>query len=187
MMGRMFVGSLAVAVVLWVWSTLFYVISDIPYLTMSETADDLAAGEALLEHFPETGTYILPGRYNGDNVRSQMRNNGPVATVYFTREGSPEASPLKIFIGTFNSICIGLLLGWSMLLLNRHTTAYWDHVVIGSMFGIAYTAYPRFADIIWSDFPYGYQMMMIFSDGASWIIAVLVMAWFTRPKETAVA
>jgi len=111
-----------------------------------------------------------------------MRSNGPVATVYFTREGAPEASPTKILIGTVNSIIIGLLIGVGMLLLNRHTTDYWSHVAIGSTFGIAYTAYPRFADIIWSDFPYGYQLMMIFSDGFSWILMVLVMAWFTRPR-----
>ena len=47
------------------------------------------------------------------------------------------------------------------------------------------TAYPRFADIIWSDFAYGYQLMMLFSDGFSWILAVMVMAWFTRPKVAA--
>ena len=110
-----------------------------------------------------------------------MRREGPVSTVYIKREGSPEASPVKILIGTFNSIVIGLLIGSAMLLLNKHTTNYWSHVAIGCTFGIAYTAYPRFADIIWSDFPPGYQLMMIFSDGFSWILCVLVMAYFTRP------
>lgn len=181
-MSRMFLGALCVAAVLWVWSTLFYVVLPLPYYTMSQTADDIAAGEALREHFPETGTYILPGRFSGDDVRQRMRKEGPVATIYFTRDGAPEASPVKILIGTFNSVVIGLLIGAAMLLLNRHTTNYWSHVAIGSMFGIAYTAYPRFADIIWSDFPPGYQLMMIFSDGFSWILAVMVMAWFTRPK-----
>lgn len=181
-MKRLFAGSLVVALVLWVWSTVFYVILPIPYYTMSETADDIAAGQALKEHFPETGTYILPGRYADDDVRKQMRAEGPVATIYYTRDGSPEASPVKILIGTFNSIVIGLILGAAMLLLNRYTTDYWAHVAIGTTFGMAYTAYPRFADIIWSDFPPGYQLMMIFSDGFSWILIVLVMAWFTRPR-----
>ena len=184
-MKRLFAGSLVVALVLWVWSTVFYVILPIPYYTMSETADDIAAGQALKEHFPETGTYILPGRYADDDVRKQMRAEGPVATIYYTRDGSPEASPVKILIGTFNSIVIGLILGAAMLLLNRYTTDYWAHVAIGTTFGMAYTAYPRFADIIWSDFPPGYQLMMIFSDGFSWILIVLVMAWFTRPRPAA--
>lgn len=181
-MTRLLLGSLAVALVLWLWSTAFYVISPIPYYTMSATADDIAAGEALKEHFPESGTYILPGRYNDSGVRSQMRNNRPVATLYIQRDGSPEASVAKILIGTFNSVVIGLLIGASMLLLMKFTTRYRDHVLIGSMWGIAYTSYPRFADIIWSDFPPGYQLMMIFSDGASWILAVAVMAWFVCPR-----
>ena len=178
---RLFLGSLVVALVLWAWSTVFYVISPIPYYTMSETADDIAAGKALKKHFPETGTYILPGRYAGDEVRKQMRRDGPVATVYIARDGSPEASVVQILIGTFNSIVIGLILGGAMLMMNRYTTDYWAHVAIGSTFGMAYTAYPRFADIIWSAFPPGYQLMMIFSDGVSWILIVLVMAKFTRP------
>jgi hypothetical protein len=182
-MARLFLGSFWVAVLLWAWSTLFYVISPIPYYTMSQTVDDIATGEALLKHLPKTGTYILPGRQSGDDIRKSMRANGPVATIYFTREGSPDASVTKILIGTFNSLVIGLLIGVSMMLLNKHTVDYWSHVAIGSSFGIAYTAYPRFADIIWSDFPYGYQLMMIFSDGFSWILAVMVMAWFTRPKR----
>jgi hypothetical protein len=180
---RLFLGSLCVALVLWVWSTVFYVVLPIPYYTMSQTADDVAAGEALRKHFPETGTYILPGRYVDDDVRSKMRRDGPVATVYIARDGAPEVSVSQILIGTFNSMVIGLILGGAMLLLRKHTTDYWQHVAIGSTFGMAYTAYPRFADIIWSAFPPGYQLMMIFSDGVSWILITMVMAWFIVPRK----
>ena len=89
---RLIAGSVCVALVLWGWSTVFYVISPIPYMTVSQTADDVAAGKALLEHFPETGTYILPGRYSDDATRKQMRKDGPVATVYFTRVGRGETT-----------------------------------------------------------------------------------------------
>jgi hypothetical protein len=54
---------------------------------------------------------------------------------------------------------------------------------IASIFGLAYTIYPRVADIVWSDFPQGYQWMMIFSDGASWILMAGVMAWFTTERK----
>ncbi len=180
---RLLVGSLCVAVVIWLWSVLFYVLLPVPYYSMSQTNDDIAAGEALKQHFPESGTYILPGRFSGPDIRARMRSEGPVATVYIQRDGKPEISALKFIIGTFNSVVIGLLIGVSMLLLKPYTTNYWSHVAIGSSFGIAYTAYPRFADMIWSDFPPGYQLMMIFSDGFSWILMVLVMAWFILPRK----
>jgi len=180
---RLVLGAVCVAVVCWVWSLVFYVFTDIPYKTMSKTENDVAAAEALLEHFPETGTYIIPGRYASEDVRRNLRSFGPVATVYIKRDGAPEASPVMIAIGWFNSVVIGLLIGAAMLRLNKYTTDYWTHVAICGTVGLAYTAYPRFADIIWSAFPPGYQLMMIFSDGVSFTLMVMVMAWFTRPKE----
>ena len=181
---RLILGAVCVALVAWIWSLGFYVFTDIPYSTMSQTTGDVAAAEALLEHFPESGTYILPGRDSGDDIRKNMRALGPVATVYIQRNGVPEASPVMISIGWFNSIVIGLLIGAAMLMLNKFTVKYWDHVAICGTMGIAYTAYPRFADIIWSAFPPGYQLMMIFSDGVSFTLMVMVMAWFTRPKKS---
>jgi len=110
-----------------------------------------------------------------------MRANGPVATVYISREGRPQSSPLKTALGTLQGIVIGLTLGVAMLMLNRYTTKYWNHVAICTTVGLAYSAYPRIADIVFSDFPPGYQWMMIFSDFVSFTLMIMVMAWFTRP------
>ncbi|MBL8201468.1 MAG: hypothetical protein JNK40_10885 [Chromatiales bacterium] len=179
---RLFLGALAVTAVSWIWSVGFYVLSPIPYWTMSKTLDDRAAGAALLDHFPESGTYILPGRDSGRDVRHEMRANGPVATVYLSREGRPASSPLKTALGTIQGLVIGLTLGVAMLLLNRYTTKYWNHVAICTTVGLAYSAYPRIADIVFSDFPPGYQWMMIFSDFVSFTLMIMVMARFTRPS-----
>ena len=56
------------------------------------------------------------------------------------------------------------------------------HVAICTTVGLAYSAYPRVADIVFSDFPPGYQWMMIFSDFVSFVLMIMVMAWFTRPR-----
>ncbi len=181
-MGRLLAGSLVVALVSWVWSVLFYVVSPIPYYTVSATRDDIAAGAALLEHLPESGTYLLPGRTSSREVRAGMRANGPVATVYIKREGAPMSSPAKVIAGTLHGVVIGLLLGLGMRSLTRRGWNFADKWAIAAIFGAAYTAYPRVADIIWSDFPPGYQWMMIFSDGVSWLLMAAVMAWFTQPR-----
>jgi len=179
---RLLLGALAVTAVSWIWSVGFYVLSPIPYWTVSRTLDDRAAGDALLKHFPESGTYILPGRDSGQEVRSEMRAKGPVATVYIYRDGRPQASPLKTALGTLQGIVIGLTLGVAMLMLNRYTTKYWNHVAICTTVALAYSAYPRIADIVFSDFPPGYQWMMIFSDFVSFTLMIMTMAWFTRPR-----
>lgn len=179
---RLLTGALAVTVVSWLWSVAFYVLSPVPYWTMSRTLDDRAAAAALLAQFPESGTYILPGRFSSPEVRAELRANGPVATVYLQREGRPASSPGKILAGTLQGLVIGLTLGTAMLMLNRYTTRYWNHVAICATVALAYSAYPRVADIVFSDFPPGYQWMMIFSDFVSFVLMIMTMAWFTRPR-----
>jgi hypothetical protein len=145
---RLLLGACAVTVTSWIWSVGFYVLSPVPYWTMSQTLDDRAAGAALLQHFPESGTYILPGRDSGKEIRGELRANGPVATVYLARDGAPQSSPLKIILGIVQGFVIGLTLGVAMLMLNRYTTKYWNHVAICATVGLAYSAYPRVADIV---------------------------------------
>ncbi len=118
-MGRLLAGAVVVALVSWVWSGLFYVVSPVPYWTISSPNDDIAAGAALLEHFPETGSYILPGRDSGKEIRSRMRAEGPVATVYIDRDGSAASSPRKIILGTIHGVVIGFLIGLGMRWLTR--------------------------------------------------------------------
>lgn len=181
-MGRLLAGALVVTLVSWIWSVLFYVVSPIPYYTLTPTADDIAAGRALLEHFPESGSYILPGRDSSREVRTMMRNEGPVATIYIDRDGAPMSSPRKIVVGTLHGIVVGLLLGLGMRELSRRGWSFGAKLKVATFFGLSYTAYPRVADIIWSDFPQGYQWMMIVSDGLSWLLMAAVMAWFTQPR-----
>jgi hypothetical protein len=184
-MGRLLAGSAVVTVVLWTRSVVFYVLSPLPYYTVSQTRDDRAAGQALLQHFPESGTYILPGRQSPREVRLDMRSHGPVATVYIKREGAPFSSPAKVLVGTAQGLLIGILLGLAMRGLARGVPGFAPRVGIAATFGLSYTVYPRVADMIWSDFPQGYQWMMIFSDGVSWLLMAIVMAWFTRPRQSA--
>ena len=85
-----------------------------------------------------------------------MRANGPVATVYIVRDGTaPVVAAEDRALGTLQGIVIGLTLGVAMLMLNRYTTKYWNHVAICTTVGLAYSAYPRIADIVFSDFPPG--------------------------------
>jgi hypothetical protein len=112
-----------------------------------------------------------------------MRTEGPVATVYIKREGAPMSSPGKVIVGTLHGVVIGFLIGLAMRWLTRRGWNWLDKTAIAAIFGTAYTAYPRVADMIWSDFPQGYQWMMVFSDGVSWILMAAVMAWFTGPRR----
>jgi hypothetical protein len=66
--------------------------------------------------------------------------------------------------------------------LPRRGWTFTDRLALGAIFGTAYTACPRVAEIIWSDLPQGYQWMMIFSDGVSSILTAAAMAWLTEAR-----
>jgi hypothetical protein len=181
---RFVTGLLAVMVTSWIWSLVFYVISPIPYYTVQQPEDPVAAARSLREYFPVSGTYILPGRSATKEESALLRREGPVAHVFLEANGPPLTQPTKNLLGSVQGIAIGLWLGIAMLLLNRYTTAYWNHVAIVCSVAVAYTVYPRVADIVFSDYPPGYTLMMIFSDGVSFILMAMVMAWFTRPRAS---
>ncbi|MBM4195664.1 MAG: hypothetical protein FJ197_01015 [Gammaproteobacteria bacterium] len=180
---RFAIGLLAVTLTSWIWSVLFYVVSPLPYYAVQQPEDPVAAARSLREYFPESGTYILPGRSATREEGQLLRREGPVAHVFLEANGPPLSQGVKNLLGTLQGLAIGAWLGIAMLLLNRYTTKYWAHVAIVGSVAMAYTVYPRVADIVFSDYPPGYTLMMIFSDGVSFILMAMVMAYFTRPRE----
>jgi hypothetical protein len=178
---RFVLGLLAVMVTSWLWSVLFYVVSPIPYYTVQQPTDPVAAARSLREYFPASGTYILPGRSATREEAALLRREGPVAHVFLEAGGPPLSQGVKNLLGSVQGLAIGGFLGVAMLMLNRYTTKYWNHVAIVTSVAMAYTVYPRVADIVFSDYPPGYTLMMIFSDGVSFVLMAMVMAWFTRP------
>ncbi len=178
---RFVLGLLAVMVTSWIWSVLFYVVSPIPYYTVQQPEDPVAAARSLREYFPASGTYILPGRSATREEAALLHREGPVAHVFLEADGPPLSQGVKNLLGSVQGLAIGGFLGIAMLMLNRYTTKYWNHVAIVCSVAMAYTVYPRVADIVFSDYPPGYTLMMIFSDGVSFVLMAMVMAWFTRP------
>ena len=61
-MKRCVIGIILATLAMYVWGFLYWGgANPFPYKAWKQTPDDVAAGKALLEHFPETGTYHMPG------------------------------------------------------------------------------------------------------------------------------
>ena len=56
-MTRTVLAALAAAFAMYVLGFAYWGVNSLPYGTWKQTPDDEAAGRALLEHFPESGTY----------------------------------------------------------------------------------------------------------------------------------
>ena len=76
---RQIIGVVLATLAVYMWGFLYWGASTIPYSAWQATNDDAAAGKALLEHFPVSGTYYVPGMYVDEATRNELSEAGPVA------------------------------------------------------------------------------------------------------------
>ncbi len=181
-MKRILLGGLVAGIAVFVWGFLFWGVSGLPDSALSRTADDAAAGQALLQHFPETGSYYLPGPHNPAQQLESLHESGPLAFVYFNREGKPLMSPLLMVYGFLHGVVIGVLVGTALAMLGNALPAYGDRVKLVAVFGLASSIWMPLSDSIWWYFPLPWQLWKLAGEFTSWLVLGLVLAHFIRPR-----
>ncbi|MEX0942242.1 MAG: hypothetical protein WD002_06815 [Pseudomonadales bacterium] len=104
------IGITVATIVLYIWGYLYWGISPIPYESMNQTPDDAAAQESLRQHFPESGSYLLPGPDHEPDVLNELYANGPIAIIHIKLEGGPVMDPAVLVRGFIHNLAfVGLL------------------------------------------------------------------------------
>ena len=86
---RIILGIVLATIVCYFWGFLYWGLNPLPYRSWNQTPDDEAAGQALLEHFPETGTYFIPSMQLDEETLTRLHEAGPIGFVHIMREGKP--------------------------------------------------------------------------------------------------
>ncbi len=75
---RTIVGVIIAAVVIYAWGFLYWGLGPYPKYIWKHPADGDRAGQALVQHFPERGTYFVPAAGdNADQVHARTMRKGP--------------------------------------------------------------------------------------------------------------
>ncbi len=119
-MKRQIIGVALAAVAVYMWGFLYWGATTIPYAAGQATNDDAAAGQALLEHFPVSGTYYLPGLYNDEETRTKLSDAGPVGFVHIQREGRPVVDTSTMRNGFLLMLATAFLISVILKGLFRH-------------------------------------------------------------------
>ncbi len=181
-MGRVLIGSVVAGIAVFLWGFIFWGMTPLPYSSLSRTVDDAAAGRALMEQLPQTGTYLVPGRHNSADVQKSLFEAGPIAMVFFNREGKPMTSVVQMVQGLLYSIVIALLVGAALYLFSRAVTGYTERVLLVGVIGVAGAIAMPLANIIWWYFPAGWQLWNALYQAVSWLIMALILPSFVpRP------
>ena len=86
-MKQLVIGIIVASIAVFMFGFLFWGASQLPYRSWKSTPDDVTARQALREHFPEVGTYYVPGMRHDDETLTELYEQGPLAFVHVTSTG----------------------------------------------------------------------------------------------------
>jgi len=186
-MKELLLGSAIAAVALFFWGFVYWGVSPLPYTALKTVANEMAAGQALLEHFPQSGTYYLPDPQNPDiDEMNALHRQGPVAMVDIDVDGAVPQSPIVMLAGFAHILITTLMISLLMRLTGDALATYGDRVLFVFLAGVIVAFWARISDVIWWGLGLPWQMYNAIYDVSSWLIAGLILAKFVGPKPASV-
>lgn len=181
---QMVIGVAVATVVLYAWGFVYWGASQVPYQTWIQAPDDRAAGAALLEHFPESGVYYMPGNDHPVEERNQLFEQGPTGWVIIDRDGRPAFDATIMMNGfVLNGIVVAVL----ALLLQLTLPAaplYIQRLRIVTYAGAAAVLLINFGDVVWWAIPMGWVLAQALYNFVGVVITGAILAYFVRPEES---
>lgn len=184
-MRRMVLGIFLATVALFAWGALFWM-NPLPMKLVKSTPDDIAAREALIRHFPESGVYLFPGQHNEKAVLENLMKSGPVATVNINHDGVGTMEPLSLVMGIVHELIFVALLAFLLRKAGPALSGYAGRVGFVVLAGSAAVLLTELTDPIWWHHPWPWHMLSGLYFFIGWIITGLVLARFIRPEASRV-
>ena len=175
-------GSLVAAVVLFVWGAIFWA-NPFTYSLLPRAKDQAQLGALLREQLPESGTYLLPHPSGSQEEMNKLSLAGPIATIYFQREGGPGMDPRSFAFGFLHGWLVVLLIGILMTIALPALATYCSRVRFAVILGILVGLFTHVGSIIWWHYPRTLPLLnALYELGGSLLIG-LVLAAFIKPAR----
>lgn len=98
---------------------------------------------------PETGTYYVPGPHLDDAEADRLHKAGPVAFIFFTREGMDMMDPKIMGLGLVHGTIFAFLLAMLLAKAGPAVGSYAAAVKFGLLVGVIAGLFIHFGDAIW--------------------------------------
>jgi len=182
-MSRKLLGIVLGAVAVYLWGFLFWGASNFAYSAWkTPTSTDEAIQTDLLKHFPETGTYYVPGKYHDPAELDALMQAGPTAFVHVNaREGRPMMMTSIMVSGFILCLVVAALI--TAILSLFPLAAYGDRVKLAALVGLTAVVAIHIGDAVWWLTPLDWKLTQSFYDLVQFGILGLVLARFTQPPQ----
>lgn len=184
-MGRVLLGSVAGAIVIFVIGFLFFAtpLSSIGLRTLPN-AEAAAVRQSLAANLPETGTYAVPGATTPE--QTVMYGQGPIATIHYNTGGFPVADTGVIVGGLILDFVAALLIGAALLTLAGRVPDFGSRARIVVLFSLAGAAYMHLGEPIWYHHDLPHFIYLFVGDAVALIAGGLVIARWFLPRVAVV-
>ncbi len=183
-MKNMVIGMAIATVVLYVWGFLYWGFG--PYRTMvwKQVKDDTSAGQALLAHFPEDGTYYVPGFGHDQATVEGLFASGPVAFVHMlSTSGRPMADPSIMIQGFILNLVVIVLIAALLRRVGSALPTYLDRVKFVALAGLTAVVLIDFGGAVWWQINWSWQLYQAFYNFSAWLVTGLILAKFIEPAS----
>jgi hypothetical protein len=183
---RLLLGIGLTTIVLYLWGMLYWGLNPLPYKAWRQTPDDVAAQQALLQHFPQTGTYFVPGLNHDEATLNKLFAAGPIAFVHLTsREGRPVFDTGIMVKGFVLDFVIVLLIAMLLKLAAPALPTYGARVKLVALVGFIAAVVVDGGDVVWWYLPWDWKLQQALYTLSACLVSGLVLAKFAAPAVTA--
>ncbi len=162
------------------WGFLYWGTTSLPYTPWLKSADDMAAGAALKQHFPQSGTYFVPARRDDTKAMTKLAQQGPVAMVHIVPGGDTMPNPMRMGMGFVLCVAAAACLAMVLRLSARGLPTYASRVMVAALVGLTAAVLVDLGDAIWWYAALEWKLVQAFYDLTTCMAAGLVLAAFVR-------
>ncbi len=195
---RAIVGAVAGAIVVFVWSAVFWMLLSNPFggLKSLEPEQEQAVVSTLRDFMPESGMYYFPGMptHGKDlpDAEAKTLNDdwmarheaGPIGMIQYIDQGKPVMEPILFVRGFAINLVSTILVSVLIVLTGARGGRYAQRLAVVVLFGVAATMTTHIIDWNWMYTPTEFTAMLAFDTIIGWTLAGLVMAAIiTSPKQ----
>lgn len=177
-MRKTLIGIIVTTFTLYFWGFIYWGINTLPYSAWQQTPDDQAAQEMLIEHFPTSGTYFVPGRNNDAEIREALYSNGPTGFVHIKHGGSSEMDPAVMLAGFAHHLVIAcLLVGLFRVSGARELREF---IRLAAAAGLVAVVAIDVGDMIWWQVPVEWKLWQMLYNYSVWLLAGVLLGIFLK-------
>lgn len=182
-MGRMLLGALVGAIVLFAWGFVYWAVLPIADNIVLPVPNEAAVAQMLKDNIPSSGVYYVPGEGAKEMSQAWVEKHkaGPVAQIFFRREGTDPSDPMFYVRGFGYMLLLALLMALLLRQVREHFESYLSRVMFVVLAGV-FAAAVAFSGAVWWYQSLSYHLTYAVFNISSWLFAGLAMAAVVKPE-----